>query len=151
MRWNRVQCLPIIFHLGRMLSTNILLCKRCKWGQRRSQRKWWLRNGARQNGKQTAHQNRVIGEVPFHMRHDVMQFSLGSMMILRCIVVMVLLASGYMLFARVHHFFPRHWHHSIHMHLFTLLRFHSFSTYFEWRFCVRGFFIFVLNSVFFFV
>lgn len=84
----------------------------------------------------------MIGKMPFHIRHDVMQFSLGSMIILRCIVVLVLLAVGYLLFARVHHLFPRHWHHLIHMHWFTLLRFDSFATYFEWRFCFRNFLFF---------
>lgn len=65
-------------------------------------------------------------------------------------MVMVLLAIGYLLFTRVHHFFSRHCYHLIYMHLFTLLEFDSFSTYFESLFC-NCFFLCVLNSdVFFF-
>lgn len=66
-------------------------------------------------------------------------------MIILCgiVVVILLLAIGYLLFARVHHFFPRHWHNFIHMHLFTLLGFASFATYFEPVFLQRCFLCFV--------
>lgn len=55
--------------------------------------------------------------MPFHIHDHIMQFSLGSMIVLQC----MLLAISSMLFARVHHFFCKHcyWNHFVHMHLFV--------------------------------
>lgn len=81
--------------------------------------------------------------MPSHIHDHIMQFSLGSMIMLRC-MLLLLVAIGFMLFARVHHFFLRHcYHRSTHMHLFTLLLFDFFSTYF-----VRFFFSFGSSTLF---
>lgn len=108
-----LRCLPIALHLCSMLSSDIVLRDRCERWQRWCQWKWWFCYGARQNCKQTAHKNWMVSKMPFHFHDHVVQFSLGSMIIL----LGMLLAVSSVLFARVHYFFCKHWNHFVYVHL----------------------------------
>lgn len=96
-----------------MLSSDIVLRDRCERWQRWCQWKWWFCYGARQNCKQTTHKNWMVSKMPFHFHDHVVQFSLGSMIIL----LGMLLAVSSVLFARVHYFFCKHWNHFVYVHL----------------------------------